>query len=1135
MNGEVRVRREAVTLPTYEPAASDKNPMFLEKRVYQGSSGRVYPLPFTDRIAETPTDREWDAIFLDNGLIEVMLLPEIGGRIHAGRDLSNGYEFFYRQHVIKPALVGLAGPWISGGVEFNWPQHHRPSTFMPTDVAIEHGEDGSITVWMGEHEPMDRTKGMHGICLHPGRTVIEAKVRLYNRTPYVQTFLWWANIATQVHEGYKSFFPPDAHMVADHAKRALSEYPLAEGHYYGVDYGARGRDGVPAEEVPSHFVPANQGGSGPEYAPNDLSWYANIPVPTSYMCMGTKDDFLGGYDFFAKAGLLHLADRHISPGKKQWTWGNHEFGYAWDRNLTDADGPYIELMAGVYTDNQPDFSWIAPGETKNFSQFWYPYQAIGPVHFANLDAALSLTGDTLGVAVTRLLHGRVVSDVGEWEVELAPNRPFLQRVAGATWVALFEGAKEIARYEIFVNEDPGTASVATEPPFPDDIDSADELFLTGQHLAQYRHATRSAADYWREALHRDPGDVRCNNALGLWHFRRGEFELAEACFRQAVARATHRNPNPYDGEPYYNLGLTLRFLNRDDEATDAFGKAVWNSAWQATGYHALGELACKRGDFVKALEYLDRSIRKDADNFRAHCLRAVVLRKLGREASLNEVLALDPLDHWARLLSGLEPSMNNGVRIDLALDYARAGLREEALDVLAGADLDIRDGTAPMVAYYMAWLSEPRPSPEERGGGEGRSLSMTDSLPGKKPTSLENEERSLHPNPSPAAPSPPEERGGSKAYALAASLSPDYCFPSRLEDIAVLQSAPETDARAAYYLGNLLYDRRRHQEAIQQWEKAARLDPSNAIVHRNLGIGYFNVFHDAGRARAAYHAAVLADPDDARLRYERDQLWKRVGVGPEERLAELGQRIDLVQSRDDLTIEFCALLNAAGHLEEAAGILTSRKFQPWEGGEGMALGIFARTHLALGNKALSQNDPAMAKAHFEQALNPPENLSEARHLLANASDLWLALGDAWAALDETEQAQRWWTRAAEFRGDFQEMSVLDFSELTYFQALSLDRLGRNEAAKEKLWALDAYAEQLGQSKAKIDYFATSLPTMLLFDDDLQLRQENAARFMKAQAMAGLGRKELAEAILEEVLSVDPNHALAHDLRTRLTQ
>ena len=160
-----------------------------------------------------------------------------------------------------------------------------------------------------------------------------------------------------VHDQYQSFFPPDVHYVADHAVRAMSSFPLAENPYYGVDY--QNRPGA-----------------------NDLSWYKNIPVPTSYMVCQTQFDFFGGYDFKAGGGFVHVADRHVAPGKKQWTWGNHAFGHAWDRELTDANGPYIELMAGVYTDNQPDFSYLAPYETKTFSQFWWPIQGIGPVQQA---------------------------------------------------------------------------------------------------------------------------------------------------------------------------------------------------------------------------------------------------------------------------------------------------------------------------------------------------------------------------------------------------------------------------------------------------------------------------------------------------------------------------------------------------------------------------------------------------------------------------------------------------------------------------------------------------------------------------------------------------------------------------------
>src|SRR5690242_1474092 len=284
----VQVRVEDLMIPTYLPAPPDKNPMFLEKRVYQGSSGKVYPLPFTDRIAEKPVERKWKAVWIENEFIRAMVLPEIGGRIHVLQDKTNGYDAIYNQPVIKPALVGLAGPWISGGIEFNWPQHHRPATFLPVDFEIEEHADGSKTIWCSDHDPMTRMKGMHGVCLRPGCAYLELKVRAYNRTPQVQTFLWWANVATRVHEAYQSFFPPDVYYVADHARRSMSEYPLAKAFYYGVNYGERGRKGVPQNEIPRQFIPMyNRSKSGdpgfksqvPGYVANDLSFYANIATP----------------------------------------------------------------------------------------------------------------------------------------------------------------------------------------------------------------------------------------------------------------------------------------------------------------------------------------------------------------------------------------------------------------------------------------------------------------------------------------------------------------------------------------------------------------------------------------------------------------------------------------------------------------------------------------------------------------------------------------------------------------------------------------------------------------------------------------------------------------------------------------
>ncbi|WP_431246654.1 DUF5107 domain-containing protein [Leifsonia xyli] len=573
-------------------------PAFLESRVYQGSSGRVYPLPFIESVSHEATMHTWQAVHMENEYLRLVILPELGGRVHIAVDKTTGEDFFYRNDVIKPALVGLAGPWISGGIEFNWPQHHRPGTFLPMDWTIEREDDGAVTVWCSDHDPFARMKGMHGIRLRPGSAALEARVRLFNRTEVTQTFLWWANVAVRVHDSYQSFFPADVHVVADHAKRAATAFPAADRPYYGIDYAAR----------------ADR--SSPEYVADDadrLDWYRNIPVPTSYMCVASEDDFFGGYDHSTGLGFAHVADHHIAPGKKQWTWGNAPFGWAWDANLSDDRGAYVELMAGVYTDNQPDFSYLAPGETKTFSQYWFPYHAIGPLTQASAEVALSLTttGDgasrtaRVGVAVTTRRDDLDVSLLDAdgavlWERRsaIAPGSPLVHELPAAspgdlTLVASAGGVELLRASTRFRDALPEGFETATEPPAPDEIASIDELYLTGVHLAQYRHATRSPEPYWEEALRRDPDDSRSNIALASARLASGRFAEAEEHLRAALRRQTHRNPNPPDGEAFYLLGVVLAATGRDAEADDAFAKAAWNYAWRAPSALARARIAAR--------------------------------------------------------------------------------------------------------------------------------------------------------------------------------------------------------------------------------------------------------------------------------------------------------------------------------------------------------------------------------------------------------------------------------------------------------------------------------------------------------------------------------------------------------------
>ncbi len=1081
----VDAKIERLTIPTYRLGSPEKNPLFFEKRVYQGSCGKVYPVPFIDKVYDTAAAVEYQSVRLENDFVRLVLLPEIGGRIFQGQDKCNhDYDFFYRQDVIKPALVGLAGPWISGGVEFNWPQHHRPGTYLPADVATEESGDGSQTVWMSEHDPLNRLKGMHGIRLQPESSLIELKARLFNRTPLLQTFLWWANVAAEVHDNYQSFFPPDVHYVADHAVRAMSSFPVAENDYYGVDYARRA-------------------------GANDLSWYKNIPVPTSYMVCQTEFDFFGGYDFDAAGGFVHVANKHIAPGKKQWTWGNHEFGWAWDRELTDSSAgsgqaaPYVELMAGVYTDNQPDFSYLAPYETRTFSQFWWPYQKIGPVQQANTLAALRFVVNDdrsidLGLAVNRPMNNlkMLVKDgqqvLLDQLISVTPAHPWQHsslRFTGerdttlCVWVFNADGDAVIGYRPV----DRATLSrereLATEPPLPDDCDSLEELYLIGEHLEQYRHPTRYPESYWLEALQREPYDIRSNIALGRQLLSRGQFKEAVEHFEQAIKRLTRRHPNPETGEAHYFLGVTRRFQEEFDTAYPLLYKATWNYAWRAAAFYELACIDMQRGNFSTACDHLKESLLCNAANNKALVALAICQRKLNQmtaaRATLDALLGADQLDHWAlveqAVLDGGSARLSMASRndaqtaLDVAFDYADCGCWLEAAELL---EHHHADKVIPVAV----------PNPLERSVTTHYAQAWLFAKAGNHSKSMD-------------------------ALKTAKSHSPDYCFPSRLHELKILQWAlaqagPAGDRNAAYGLGNFYYDKKRHADAIQVWEQARQTDPGFATAHRNLGIAYWNADRDREAARKCYQQALACDSSDPRLIAEYVQLCGKLGDSAAERLAFYEDHLNLVFERDDATVELVTLYNETGQAKQALEILESRRFHPWEGGEGKVLRQYTVAQLQLGEAALLAGDAQAALEHFKQALNTPDNLGEKYHYLQAKADVLFWQGKALQALGREAEALAQFEAAANESGDFQSMAVTDYSELTVFKAHALRELGREAEAEKILHAMDEYASHELSKPARIDYFATSLPNLLVFEEDLEATKKS--RLQRLHSLANNG-------------------------------
>ena len=194
----VKVWEETITLPTYKMNPNDPNPAFFRNQSYQGASRVIYPYPLQDNFTNEKVDQQYNALFLENEFLKVCVMPEIGGRLFYATDKTNEYELFYRQHVIKPASIGMTGAWISGGIEFCVFHHHRASTHMPVDYRLTENPDGSSTIWIGEFEPRHRMNWTIGITLYPGKSYLEVSGRLMNTTENINSFLYWANVATHV-------------------------------------------------------------------------------------------------------------------------------------------------------------------------------------------------------------------------------------------------------------------------------------------------------------------------------------------------------------------------------------------------------------------------------------------------------------------------------------------------------------------------------------------------------------------------------------------------------------------------------------------------------------------------------------------------------------------------------------------------------------------------------------------------------------------------------------------------------------------------------------------------------------------------------------------------------------------------
>ena len=1065
---KVDLVKKAENIPTYIPKPANTLPMFFENKPYQGASGKLYPIPYSDGITDEKKDVNYTVYTLENEYIYTKLLPEVGGKILRAYDKVADKDFIYYNEVIKPALVGIAGAWISGGIEFNWPQHHRPTTFMPLEAAVEENSDGGKTVWMGEVDPLYGMKGMMGVTVDPGRSYIKAKIRIYNRTAEAKTFMWWANMAFPANENVKTVFPPDVEWVNDHDRRAVLSWPIAKGIYHTAR-------------------PFNYGEG------TDLSLCESVKVPSSFLIsQGQSDmDFVSGYDMAKDHGFVTVANHHIAPGKKMWHWGVGDFGEMWCSNLTDNNGPYIELMTGVYTDNQPDFTWIAPYETKEFEQYWYPVREIGEVKNATIDAAINLEKRVdviyVGLNVTGRFKNAVVrvtagkDELYSETVDLDPTKAYQMTLPlggidfnTVTATLISEGGKVLVSYKPYTRGQKKPIEPRQPVKRPWEIHNLEEIYINALHLEQYKQHNYDAKAYYLRGLSIDHMDSRCNTALSRLALRDGEYEKCVEYADRAIERLTMRNMHPIDTEALYNKGIALKYLGRLDEAYDTLWRAAWNYTHRAAAYFALAEIDCIRGEYAEALEKLEISLGLNAGHTKARNLRAVILRLLGcksAKAVAEENAAFDMLDFFAQCELNFHKDNSEAISefaakpenvLTVLVDYMDAGLFESALSLA-----EIFETESPMIEYYKAYIKA------QLGKEYAENI------------------------------------------AKAEALDTPYCFPYTQWDMIVLEWATKVAecADANYYLGCIYYDRKRYDDACAAWEACVEIDGENGSAWRNLALYWFDKMHESEKAKAAMEKALEFKREDPRVLFEYQQLLKNMKFSPEERLAVYEKYADLLALRDDCYLDKVFLTTQSGEFKKAIDMAAVKRFHIYEGGEGKLTKLHAWMHVLYGAELLDAGKRKDALAVLENGVNMPKSYGEAKTFFNQEAHIYYNIGLILEQNGDGDAARAAYEKAAEYKAAVSPISL--------WRALALFKLGDGDEAKRVLDEMISVADNKLANRDMRTYYGVGSPSPMPFEYDIVKQNTCEGSMLKAFGLLGYGKLEEAEETVKSVRACDP--------------
>jgi tetratricopeptide (TPR) repeat protein len=998
---KVKVSIEEITLPTYKIEKEDINPPFFEKN--------IYPYPKNDFLINEKENKKYKAIILENKYLKIIILPELGGRIYSVFDKISGKEVFYRNNVVKPALLGLRGAWISGGFEFNFLTNgtagHTVTTISPIDYSIKENIDGSVTVFIGEIEQVSRMKWIVGITLRPDERLFEIEVKIFNRNFLPNRYYFWTNVAIPATEHIQYI------------------YPMNKAYYYFYSM------------YRIWYMQDTYIGPYPILNGIDLSWQKNHVESNDIFGYDVKEDFFGYYDYKNEIGAIHVADHNIVQGRKIWNWGNSDNGLFFaTKALTDEDGHYAEIQSGRF-ETQGIFGIMDPLIYENWKEYWYPISNTNGFTYANKLAAINIKkypkNDKIEIDFLLTVNKEIKNAtlqiflkdylILEDKISISPEKIYKKSLIinqGPIKVNLISsnGEKILTYIEEEVKEEVKLTKLMDRKKIPI---TPQDFIIEGLKLERYGDIF-NAKKMYEKALEINPESIDGNLSLGKIFLQIGLYNDAEKCFRKVL----EIDENNIDA--IFHLGLALREIEKFNESGKLLWKLYNSQKYSSLASYLLGEIKINEKKYEDAEIFFRNSIKYNNSNIRALNGLAISLRKQGKYENaiktLEEVLILDPLnclslyeiykiysllkeeDKKENVLNEFEKLIKRTIHncLEIAIEYIRFGLMEEAIEILEFALKSKNEYKEnPLIFSYLSYCY----------------------------LRLGNIEKA-------------------KKYAsLIENCKLDYCFPNKLEEEKILRKIIESNignGKIYYCLGNLLFSKYRYDEALSLWEKAIELGLKYSVLHRNIGLALWKIKNNLYEALKEYEKAIELNKNDYRLYLEIFDIYEMLGLYEKE-VKILESAPNSVLRNGNILAKLALAYFNIGNIEKALEILMKNNF-PSREFKVIDFSIWDLYHdacIELGLKKFKEGKNEEALEFFKKAMEYPHNLGIGEpYRKLNADALYYA-GIVYEKIGKIDEAKECWKKATIEEHEW-------WSELRYYEALSLQKLGKYIEAEKIL-------------------------------------------------------------------------------------